>query len=103
MALVGSGLHLLIAFLKRKQPQGSPLEGLLWVHIRWLHFARGIVGVGFVVFVYYLFNGKPKDLLTAILLGYSADSFIDAIIDRFEKVVEPAVDPIRDKLTQGTS
>jgi hypothetical protein len=103
LALVGSVLHLLVAFLKRDRAElsGSPLDGLRWIHIRWIQFLQGILGVGFVVFAALLVFDERIDWKTAILLGYSADSFVDIQLQRFEKAVSAATPTISAQLKGG--
>jgi len=94
---------LLVAFLKRDRAElsGSPLDGLRWIHIRWIQFLQGILGVGFVVFAALLVFDEGIDWKTAVLLGYSADSFVDIQLQRFEKAVSAATPTISAQLKGG--
>jgi hypothetical protein len=94
----GAGLHFIVNLLKARQGAvGSSQyatvdDWLLWVHAREMRIVTSFIGLWFVfgglVFIY---PDRSLDPLAAFFAGYSFDSLIDLVVNRFDAVASPQV------------
>lgn len=89
LVFVGGFIHLIIAALKDARAQSQPLRSpwndwVLWLHARESRLAASIL----TLFVGYAGLSSASTSLswqTAFFAGYSIDSVIDVVLDRFDR------------------
>jgi len=94
----GAGLHFIVNLLKARQgavgsSQWATVDDwLLWVHAREMRIITSFVGLWFVfgglVFIY---PSPSLDALAAFFAGYSFDSLIDLVVNRFDAFATPQI------------
>jgi hypothetical protein len=102
----GAALHFIVNLLKARQgASGSSQwatvdDWLIWVHAREMRIVTSIVGLWFVFgSLVFIFPNESLDTLGAFFAGYSFDSLIDLVINRFDAFAAPKVKQVSEVVT----
>ncbi len=103
LIVAGAVTHLLIGALKqqrkRKPSDNLAIEGWLrWFHVFEIKnfFASFSLCIGFFGLILLI---KTTDYLTAFLIGYSIDSFVDVFLNRFDQGVSSGTAELKATIT----
>lgn len=105
-AFAGALVHVMIGGLKqlkqlRRSDRPRPYavgDWLQWMHVNETNIWFGTIAVG-VAFIGSVFILNRVDFLTSFLVGYSADSLVDAVVQRFSRTVEAGTAALQQELT----
>jgi hypothetical protein len=94
----GAALHFIVNLLKARQGAAGSSQWatvddwLIWVHAREMRIVTSIVGLWFVFgSLVFIFPDQALDTLGAFFAGYSFDSLIDLVINRFDAFAAPKI------------
>lgn len=107
VALMGGIVHLTISFLKQERSKNrkfywGPSDWLLWIHVRESAFLRSVLSFQ-IVMIGAAMTIESIDTPTAFFLGYSFDSILDTVFQRFETFAASGRDKVNKMLVDKPS
>jgi len=102
--VVGSLVHITVDALKQSRSgQGLPFGALdnviLWVNVKETSIVMGVVSLWVALAgVASLYPHSQVPVSTALLVGYSLDSFVDLFLQRFESKATAATDALKKEI-----
>jgi hypothetical protein len=100
--LVGAAAHFIIALIKNRN-SGNPLvfmEQLRWINSKEGSIVLGVITLWVVTYGTWRILGDTN-LGTGFFVGYSADSFVDVILQRFDTAINTTVPRLAKRFAPG--
>ena len=101
--LLGGAGHIVIAALKQERAATAKTlqaleDWLLWIHVKERAILVGIFYLWIALFGYAWIKQGAVDWATAFFIGYSIDSIVDLVLQRFDKAISTGTESIKKQL-----